>query len=142
MTYQEVSWETHKKELLLVRFEVFVDEQKVPPEEEVDDKDPASVHILAVDDSGTPVATGRLTPGGWIGRMAVRNKWRGTGTGFRILQMLIQKGRQSGHKNLWLSAQTHAIDFYARAGFTAEGEIYDDCGIPHRNMVLELAPEH
>ena len=117
-----------------IRFTVFVEEQKVPAELEIDDQDPASLHALAFDASGTAAATGRLLPDGHIGRMAVLRQARGRGVGTAVLQALMQAARGRGHRNVVLSAQTHAVPFYARLGFAAEGEVYDDCGIPHIDM--------
>lgn len=117
-----------------IRFTVFVEEQKVPAELEIDDQDPACLHALAFDAKGTAVATGRLLPDGHIGRMAVLQQARGSGVGTAVLQALMQAARSRGHRSVVLSAQTHAVPFYARLGFATEGEVYDDCGIPHIDM--------
>lgn len=138
MSYRLVlgSWETLAKAATLVRFAVFVDEQQVPAEIELDDFDAVSLHAVVFDEHNDPVATGRLLPDGHIGRMAVMASARGTGVGGMVLQALIEEGRRRGHKALVLSAQTHAIGFYAKYGFMAEGDIYLDAGINHRDMRL------
>jgi len=74
-----------------VRFTVFVDEQKVPAELEIDALDPFSVHVLARDAAGTPIGAGRLTPDGRIGRMAVLEAWRGKGVGEALLLALVDR---------------------------------------------------
>lgn len=117
-----------------IRFAVFVEEQRVPPEIEIDAQDPLSLHALAIDASGTAVATGRLLPDGHIGRMAVLQPARGSGVGTAVLRALMEAARARGHHEVVLSAQTHAVPFYARIGFAAEGEVYDDAGIPHIDM--------
>jgi predicted GNAT family N-acyltransferase len=117
-----------------IRFTVFVEEQKVPAEIEIDAQDPLSLHALAIDASGAAVATGRLLPDGHIGRMAVLQTARGSGVGTAVLLSLMGAARARGHREVVLSAQTHAVPFYARIGFTAEGEVYDDAGIPHIDM--------
>jgi predicted GNAT family N-acyltransferase len=66
--------------------------------------------------------------------MAVLKQARGRGVGSALLRRLIDAARMRGDRQLVLSAQTHAIAFYARFGFIAEGEDYDDAGIPHRTM--------
>lgn len=119
-----------------IRFAVFVQEQKVPAEIELDEYDPVSLHALAVDARGTAVATGRLLPDSHIGRMAVLPAARGAGVGGKMLQALMQAARERGDREVMLSAQTHAMPFYARFGFIAEGDVYDDAGIPHRTMRL------
>jgi len=117
-----------------VRHAVFVEEQKVPPEIELDDFDPVSLHALAFDGAGRLLGTGRLLPDGHVGRMAVLRQARGTGVGSALLAALLQAARARGDREVALSAQTHAIPFYERFGFVAEGEEYDDAGIPHRRM--------
>ena len=117
-----------------VRFAVFVEEQKVPVEIELDEFDPVSLHALAIDADGAVLGTGRLLPDGHIGRMAVRRQARGSGVGSALLRALMEAARARGDREVVLSAQTHAIAFYARFGFVAEGEQYDDAGIPHQLM--------
>jgi len=119
-----------------VRHAVFVEEQKVPAEIELDGFDPVSVHALAFDREGRVLGTGRLLPDGHIGRMAVLRRSRGTGVGSALLQALLQEARARGDRQVLLSAQAHAIPFYERFGFVAEGEEYDDAGIAHRVMRL------
>jgi len=119
-----------------VRHAVFVEEQKVPAEIELDGFDPVSVHALAFDREGRVLGTGRLLPDGHIGRMAVLRRSRGTGVGSALLQALLQEARARGDRKVLLSAQAHAIPFYERFGFIAEGEEYDDAGIAHRMMRL------
>ena len=116
-----------------IRFEVFVEEQRVPAEMELDEFDALSCHALALLD-GQPVGTGRLLPDGHIGRMAVLAGWRGQGVGAALLQALIDEAGRRGMAQLALSAQTHALGFYARFGFVPEGEVYDEAGLPHQVM--------
>jgi predicted GNAT family N-acyltransferase len=93
-----------------------------------------SLHALAFDRAGRLLGTGRLLPDGHVGRMAVLPQARGTGVGSALLAALLQAARARGDREVALSAQTHAIPFYERFGFVAEGEEYDDAGIPHRRM--------
>ena len=105
---------------------------------ELDEFDPLSLHALAVDGQGRVVGTGRLLPDGHIGRMAVLREARGRGVGSALLRSLMQAARARGDREVALSAQTHAIPFYERFGFVAEGGQYDDAGIPHRRMRLAV----
>lgn len=134
------SWESDQPALRAVREQVFIVEQKVPEDEEFDDLDPRSVHALAFDAEGRPIATGRLTPEHKIGRMAVLAEWRGKGVGDAILRVLLEQARAMGYPELALHSQVHAIPFYAKHGFVAEGAEFDECGIAHRLMRLSLAP--
>ncbi len=138
-TVEPVHYENHLPELRAVREVVFIEEQNVTPEEEWDEIDPASFHLIARDADGKPIATGRLTPGMTIGRMAVLKEWRGKGVGAAILAGLIERARQLHYPSVELHAQTHAIAFYEKFGFVAFGEEYEEAGIPHRSMKLPLA---
>jgi predicted GNAT family N-acyltransferase len=120
-----------------IRMEVFVVEQKVPPEEELDELDATAVHVLALDE-GEPVGTGRLVfednRPARIGRMAVRASSRGRGIGSAILLHLMEIARMRGVRTVTLAGQLHAIPFYERHGFTAHGDVFLDAGIEHRWM--------
>ena len=127
------TWPDDSATLKAIRFEVFVIEQNVPAEEEIDAFDPLSIHAIAWT-NGVAAACGRLLPDGHIGRMAVLKAYRGMGVGAQVLEHLIAKARQRGDREVVLSAQTHAIGFYEKFQFVAEGGEYLDCNIPHRDM--------
>ncbi len=133
----QVPWASHEEVLLAIRFEVFVEGQNVPHDEEVDGLDPDCVHVLVEADDGSAVATGRLLPDAHIGRMAVREPWRGKGIGGAVLEALVGAARERGEAKVVLAAQTHAIPFYSRHGFRVYGPVFDDAGIPHRWMDRE-----
>ena len=132
------SWERLRARAEPVRFAVFVAEQGVPAELEIDPFDQLALHALAVATDGAVLGTGRLLPDGHIGRMAVLREARGRGVGGALLRALIEAARARGDREVALSAQTHAIPFYERFGFVAEGGEYDDAGIPHRRMRRSL----
>jgi len=127
------TWPDDMSSLKDIRFEVFVQEQGVPAEEEIDANDPLSIHAIAWSD-GAAAACGRLLPDGHIGRMAVRKPYRGQGVGAMVLEHLIERARQRGDREVVLSAQTHAVGFYEKFGFATYGAEYLDCNIPHRDM--------
>lgn len=127
-------WSALRKEAEAVRHAVFVEEQQVPAEIELDEFDAVSVHALAFDAHGRVVGTGRLLPDGHIGRMAVLRECRGSGVGSALLRTLMAAALSRGDREVRLNAQTHALRFYARFGFVAVGEEFDDAGIPHRAM--------
>jgi len=122
-----------------IRKTVFVIEQSVPEEIEMDDLDADAKHVLAFID-GAPVGTGRITAEGRIGRMAVLREYRGHGVGREILLALVKIGQSYAVDHLCLSAQCHAIPFYERMGFVAQGDIYEEAGIPHRWMEQPVVP--
>ncbi|MCB2154020.1 GNAT family N-acetyltransferase [bacterium] len=144
-TVRPIEWDSADgEEARRIRLTVFVDEQKVPIEEEIDAIDPTAHHVLAVDESGHACGTGRIFPDpkepshAHIGRVAVSASARGTGCGMAVLNSLIEEARRAGYKRAVLSSQTHAMGFYERAGFRAYGDVYMDAGIPHRDMDLDL----
>lgn len=119
---------------------VFIEEQGVPEEDEIDDKDDTALHLLATED-GLPVGSARLLligDMGKIGRVCVLKSHRGTGLGAALIRAAIAELRANGMKTAKLGSQTHAIGFYERLGFTATGPEYMDAGIPHRDMILPL----
>jgi predicted GNAT family N-acyltransferase len=126
-------WEKARAHAAPIRFAVFVEEQGVPPEIELDEMDEKCVHAVAFED-GKPVGTGRLLPDGHIGRMAVLKAWRGRGIGAEILVRLMECARTRGDHEVLLSAQSHATAFYRMHGFVEEGAEYLEAGIPHRHM--------
>ena len=120
-----------------IRDEVFVEEQGVPPELEHDDQDATAIHVLAFAD-GTPVGTGRITPEGKIGRMAVLAAYRGRGAGRLILDELVALAERKALSQVYCFAQCHAVPFYERQGFAAEGPVFLEAGIEHRRMFRRL----
>ncbi|MSQ55313.1 MAG: GNAT family N-acetyltransferase [Betaproteobacteria bacterium] len=136
-TIKLLSWKEAREDAAPIRFEVFVEEQGVPRDIELDEHDETSLHAVAFEDDAA-VATGRLLPDGHIGRMAVLAAWRGRGVGSRILLQLIDAARARGDAHVALSAQVQAVPFYRNHGFIEEGEEYLDAGIRHRAMRLEL----
>lgn len=131
-----------REDVFAVRIAVFVEEQQIPREEELDELDETAVHCVGYLD-GAPVAAGRLVVGeggeyGKIGRMAVLREQRGTGLGARVLTALEREGAARGVREFRLSAQLSARGFYDRAGYAADGDVYDEVGIPHIAMVKEV----
>ena len=143
MTYRirVASWMADGATLKSIRFDVFCVEQGVPEALEWDGIDAECVHAIAEDDAGAAIGCGRLLPDGHIGRMAVRPDWRGRGVGSALLEALVDIATKRGDAKAMLNAQTHAMPFYARYGFAAVGEPFDEAGIPHQAMEARL-PVH
>ena len=136
---REGNWEALGAEASEIRRVVFIEEQRVPLEEEWDGRDPACRHFLALLE-GRPVGTARLLPDAHIGRVAVLAEARGLGIGVALMHAAIEAARRQGHHAVELAAQTHALAFYERLGFEAFGDVFMDAGITHRNMRLPLRP--
>jgi predicted GNAT family N-acyltransferase len=133
-----MAWEKAQPVAGPLRFAIFVGEQNVPSGIELDDLDATCVHAVAFDVDGKAIGTGRLLPDGHIGRMAVVKEWRRRGVGAEILQALMDEARRRGHKEVALSAQLQAAEFYRGFGFEAEGKVYKEAGILHQRMHRKL----
>ncbi len=123
-----------------LRREVFVIEQHVPEELEIDEDDRTAFHLLVLKDDEA-VATLRLSPHGEsikIGRVAVRQAYRKKGLGTRLMKMAIEHAARGEFHDAILDAQIESMPFYARLGFAEEGEVFMDAGIPHKRMKLAL----
>ncbi|CAN0621540.1 ElaA protein [Burkholderia multivorans] len=136
-------WATLGGDAARIRDAVFVREQRIPPELELDDDDPLARHAVAYRvDAATgareAVATGRLLPAGTIGRMAVLAGARGQGIGSQVLLALLAEARRRGDPSITLYALAPAVPFYARHGFAAVGEPFVAAGVPHVEMTRAL----
>jgi predicted GNAT family N-acyltransferase len=123
-----------------LRRRVFIEEQHVPEEIELDADDARAVHALALERQ-RPVGCGRMLECGdyvKIGRMAVSAERRGAGVGRRVLEFLLERARRRGFRRAVLDAQLHAEGFYLKQGFTPVGEVFEEAGIMHRRMECPL----
>jgi predicted GNAT family N-acyltransferase len=132
-----LDWERARGQAAPIRFAVFVEEQGVPFEIELDEYDPVSIHALAFEGKKA-VGTGRLLPDGHIGRMAVLASHRNKGIGAALLKKLMDAAKQRGDAEIALSAQVQAVPFYRAHGFEPEGDEYMEAGIRHQAMRKSL----
>jgi predicted GNAT family N-acyltransferase len=127
---------------LALRHEVFVVEQGVPIEEEVDEHDESdALHLVAVSEDGQVVATARVVMEGEtakLGRVAVAAAARRRGIASRLLAQGEARARALGARRVALAAQTGALELYDRAGYTPYGERFMDAGIEHLMMEKRL----
>lgn len=138
ITFREASWPADRDVLAHIRHEVFIKEQGVPATLEFDGLDATALHWLAEASRGEPVGTLRMLPSGQIGRMAVRQPWRGHGIGSRLLECALEAAARHGWREVWLNAQNDRIGFYARHEFFVISDTFEDAGIPHRRMLHRL----
>lgn len=124
--------------VMVVRGIVFIEEQGVDWEGEIDGFEQEAVHVLG-EVEGQPVASGRLRllDDGWakLERIAVRPRWRGRGIARQMVRFLLDEGTRRGASRFKLHAQVYLEDFYAEFGFIREGEVFSECGIDHLLMV-------
>jgi predicted GNAT family N-acyltransferase len=138
------TWQDAKLDAYSIRKRVFVEEQGVPEEMELDEFDLNARHALAYADSeciGTArlvTLSGSVGSIGRIGRMAVLPKYRCQGVGRRLLEALLKAAQSQDIKQVGLHAQVSVIPFYEQFGFIAQGDVFDEAGIPHRDMILRI----
>ncbi len=133
-------FDADQAEIRAIRFAVFVDEQQVPAEMEIDESDARCVHLLASDDDA-PVGTGRidLTKSGKVGRVAVVASRRGQGVGTALMSLAHCVARENTFETVWCNAQVSAVPFYERLGYRITStEPFDEAGIPHVRMEYSL----
>lgn len=132
-------WSKDRQALIDIRTRVFVHEQQVPIDLEIDDMDSKCLHLKALKADQEVIGTARLLPSNYIGRMCVLKEYRGLGVGRSILAFIIQHAQRREINQLMLNAQLSALPFYQRFGFEADSEIFMEAGIKHKHMTLILA---
>ena len=132
----EAITQKEKLECFNIRFEVFVNEQGVPKEIELDEFDRNSFHALAR--INNKPLTGRLiylnAENAKFGRMAVYLDYRKIGIGGLILDLLEKKAKNKRVKHLTLNAQEYISKFYSKHGYSQKGTVFLEAGIPHIKM--------
>jgi len=129
---------------LALRWEVFVVEQDVPPDEEQDGEDDRCVHFLATLEEISVGAARMQRVGDYmkIQRVCVPKAYRGRDIGGTLMRFMMQTiTRTTDVTEIRLGAQTHALAFYQKLGFRAVGEAYLDAGIEHFDMVYDVAEQ-
>ncbi|MEM7793562.1 MAG: GNAT family N-acetyltransferase [Cyanobacteria bacterium P01_C01_bin.118] len=122
----------------IIRTAVFVEEQGVPIDLEIDERDPVCAHVLALVNNH-PAGTARLDTahsktGGKIGRLSILKPFRRQGLGRLIMQEIEAIGREHQLPGLWCHAQTTAVPFYQAIGYTTNGPDFLEAGILHCKM--------
>ncbi len=135
---RSASWQDDQDEIVFVRHQVFIIEQKIPESDEWDDADENSSYVLVFSEKRDVVGTGRIEPNGKIARLAVIAEYRGQGVGSAMLTRLVEEARKKGFSQVFLHAQTHALNFYKKFGFVSDEEIFCEGGIPHVLARLDL----
>lgn len=127
-----------------IRCKVFIEEQNVPEEIEMDEYDQHAdtKHLLLINDKGDAVGTARFRPYGdgilKIERVAVLAEQRGSGAGRMIMEAIEKEAQKAGYKCMKLGAQLHARPFYESLGYQPYGEVYVEAGIEHIDMLKRI----
>lgn len=137
MQVRKVTTEEERNDAFRIRTIVFVEEQKVPVDEELDHHDETAIHFVGYEND-QPVAASRLrfeNDYGKLERICVLPEYRGKHFGQQIVEEMEREIAKNGYKKAKLNAQTHAEEFYKRIGYsTADSGIFMDAGIPHVTM--------
>ncbi|MBE3570754.1 MAG: GNAT family N-acetyltransferase [Bacillales bacterium] len=123
-----------------IRKKVFVEEQHVPMEEEIDQYEKEAIHFLFLQ-KGNPAGAGRfrIVEGkGKAERICVLPEARGLGAGKAIMKAIEEYARSQNVPALKLNAQIHAIPFYEKLGYKVVSEEFMDAGIPHKTMLKQF----
>jgi predicted GNAT family N-acyltransferase len=123
-----------------LREAVFIGEQEVPLEQEIDELDRDARQLVALD-SAQVIGTLRLLSFGEeakIGRVAVAKQWRRRGIASQMLDVALGRAREQGFERVRLAAQVVAVALYEQAGFAVESEPFEEAGITHVWMGLAL----
>lgn len=137
ITVLHTTWQKDGDRLAALRREVFVVEQNVPEELEWDEFDPGAIHFACEDKKGQIIATARLIASGagaTIGRLCVAQTHRHQKIATRLMDEILTCCREMEVQSIELHAQLYLQAFYERCGFTAQGEVYLEAGIPHITM--------
>lgn len=140
MAIKVVSTDQEQNEAYRIRKVVFVDEQNVPMDLEIDEHEEASIHFIAYDGKDV-VGASRLRFVGEYGkleRICVLKSYRGKSYGKKLIAKMEEEIINKGYKKAKLHAQTHAKEFYERLGYEVFSDEFMDAGIPHVAMTKEL----
>ena len=138
ITIKKISTNKELEQALRIRIRVFVREQGVPADIELDGDDKRALHLLAFLE-GRVVGTARIVMRGGqakIGRMAVLKSYRRKKVGKNLLTRSVMTAKKQGARKIYLHAQVAVLGFYESAGFRCVGPVFDEAGIAHRKMVL------
>lgn len=138
ITIETGDWKKLQHECERVRLMVFVAEQKVPRDMEIDEDDPKALHFVARDHERMVTGCARLLESGQIGRLAVLRPFRRRGIGKALLEAVLAAAKARGMTAVWMHAQTHAEPFYEKFGFQPEGGRFMEAGIEHVMMRKQL----
>lgn len=133
-------WHTQCDEILAVRHKVFMIEQHFTESRILRDlRDDRSIHLVVRNYESRMIACGRITQKGRIGKIAVLLPYRGLGIGSRILQSLVDIGKQNGLGDLSLNAELDGRRFFDKQKFNVAGPVFMKQGIPHQMLARKIA---
>lgn len=133
-TTKNVDWGKAKHKLSKLREQVFVYEWRIPKECEFDQQDHSAAHVLVFDEQDMPIATGRVTEEGEIGRIAVIPRFREPEVYRKLFSALIDKAKTLGLVEVNVQCELDGVSYYKQQGFKPVGSVYMDAGIARQKM--------
>ena len=133
-TIEHVNWRHSKRRLKRLRDRVFVCEWRIPRQSEFNEQDQKSDHVLIIDADGSDIATGRITPEGEIGRIAVVSHCRGKEIYDVLYNALLDIAKSKELNNVYVQCELNGVDHFQEQGFQTVGGVYMDSGIPRQKM--------
>jgi predicted GNAT family N-acyltransferase len=135
---KNVNWGNEQHKLKKIREKVFVCQWRIPQECEFDLDDSIAFHILVVDEHNQNIATGRITPKGEIGRIAVEPKFRGPEVYQVLFNALLNIAKQQGMEDVLVQCELEGVNYYKKQGFRPVGTVFMEAGIPRQQLVCSL----
>lgn len=140
---REAKWDADQDDITLIRKTVFIQEQGVSQEIEMDGLDQLSstTHFLGFLD-GQAIATARMIEGGKIGRISILAEYRGRGFGEALIRKILRHCLENTeHNSVYLHAQLAALPLYSKCGFCAQGDVFNEANIEHMKMAMTLSSQ-
>jgi predicted GNAT family N-acyltransferase len=135
---KSADWGHEQHKLKKIREKVFVCQWRIPEEYEFDNQDSIAFHVLVVNEHNQEVATGRITPKGEIGRIAVEPEFRGPEVYQALFNALLNIARQHGLEDVLVQCELEGVNYYQQQGFRPVGRVFMDAGIARQHMLCNL----
>ena len=135
---KNVDWGHEQHKLKKIREKVFVCQWRIPAEYEFDHQDSIAFHVLVVNEHNQEVATGRITPSGEIGRIAVEPEFRGPEVYQALFNALLNIAQRHGLQDVIVQCELEGVNYYQQQGFRPVGTVFMDAGIARQSMLCSL----
>ena len=139
--FKKVTTKEELSDAFSIRREVFVHEQGVSIENELDSYEEVATHIVGYAENGAPFAVARFRPyedAAKVERVAIKSSYRQSGNGRQLMQFVEEVAQKEGYSTLVLNAQCQAEHFYRSLGYEAEGEVFLEENIEHIRMTKHI----
>lgn len=135
---KNVDWGNEQHKLKKIREKIFVCQRRIPAEYEFDHQDSIAFHVLVVDEHNQAVATGRITPKGEIGRIAVEPEFIGPEVYQALFNALLKIAKQHGLDDVLVQCELEGVNYYQQQGFRPVGAVFMDAGVARQPMLCNL----